>query len=201
MISNKLAVNNEGVGMEEAFAEVEKVAAYQSLTPKQALRLRLLAEEMMGLVRGIVGKFSAYFWAEGEGKNIELWLEAMVLVDDEARRQLLSVASDGKNFHAKGVVGKLRSVMESFLVGNAIASEYIGGIGSVMSYGDVPGYGYDQMWSLCTFRSDVGQRAEREPEAREEWDELEKSVLANLADEVLVGLRAGKVQLVIRKAF
>ena len=35
----------------------------------------------------------------------------------------------------------------------------------------------------------------------EEWDELEKSVIANLADDVTVGVLNGKVDMVVRKKF
>lgn len=37
--------------------------------------------------------------------------------------------------------------------------------------------------------------------AEEAWDELEKSIVAKLADDVQVGIRSGKVELVIRKRF
>ncbi len=201
MKTNVIRVDNEGNGMTEALNEVEKFAAYQSLDGKQALRLRLLGEEMMGLVRGIVGQFEAEFWAEGENGKCELWLETHVLAAGEMRDELLKLATDGRNFAARGVMGKVRCVLQSFLVSNAAASEYLGGIGSAMAYGDVPGYGFDQMWSLCAYRNWVGKSIGSDAEAREDWDELEKSIVAKLADEVLVGVCGQRVQLVIRKAF
>ena len=201
MKTNVIRVDNEGNGMTEALNEVEKFAAYNSLDAKQALRLRLLGEEMMGLVRGIVGEFEAEFWAESRDGACELWLETSVLADGVVRDELLKLSTDGRNFTAKGVMGKVRCVLQSFLVSNAVASEYLGGIGSATSYGDVPGYGYDQMWSLCAYRDWVGKRVGSDAKVREDWDELEKSIVGKLADEVLVGVCGQRVQLVIRKRF
>ena len=201
MKTDVIRVDNEGRGMTRALNEVEKFAVYNALDGKAALRLRLLAEEMMGMVRAIVGEFEADFWAECKDRSCELWLETEVLADGATRDELLKLATDGRNFAAKGVMGKVRCVLQAFLVGNAVASEYLGGIGSVMSYGDVPGYGYDQMWSMCAYRDWVGKCVGSDVVARENWDELEKSIVAKLADEVLVGVCGQRVQLVIRKSF
>ena len=38
-------------------------------------------------------------------------------------------------------------------------------------------------------------------ENKEAWDELEKSIIANLADDVLVGVRKDKVEILIIKKF
>lgn len=203
MKTNVIRVDNEENGIAEALAEVEKFAVYQNLDEKQTLRLRLLAEEMMGLVRGIVGKFEADFWGESKGRTVELWLETRALVDEPQRVELLNLASDGRNMAARGVIGKIRCVLQAFLVSNAIASEYVGGLGRIMSYGDVPvpGLGYDQMWALSAYRECVSGRVSEDAEAQEDWDEMEKSIVGNLADEVLVGICGQNVQLVIRKNF
>ena len=48
--------------MEAALNQAEKVAAYKSLSPKNTLHLRLLTEEMMGMMRSITGETQGKFW-------------------------------------------------------------------------------------------------------------------------------------------
>ena len=52
------------------------------------------------------------------------------------------------------------------------------------------------MWSLQinaeTDQSDV-------PEISEAWDELQRSIIANLADDVQVGIRGGHVKMIVSR--
>ena len=54
--------------------------------------------------------------------------------------------------------------------------------------------GYTNEWSLSVYRESA--RADEEA-----WDELEKSVIANLADDVTVGIIEGKVEIIVIKNF
>lgn len=206
MESNKIPVNNQGIGIEDVFAEVEKFSEYQSLNQKETLRLRLLAEEMMGLVRGIVGGFEAYFWLAGEKKNISLHLEAYTSMDIDKRDELLAMATSGKNMAARGFMGKVRDMFETYLLSSDALNQYAVNNGiNLFPYGemDMMTAGMDwgtNFWSLERYRSDVeGHR--QEASAAEAWDELEKSIVARLADDVLVGIRSDKVELIIKKKF
>ena len=62
MTSNVVTVVSDGTGIAEALAEAEKTAVYCSLGHKQTLQLRLLAEELTGMIRSIVGFAEAKFW-------------------------------------------------------------------------------------------------------------------------------------------
>ena len=61
--------------------------------------------------------------------------------------------------------------------------------------------GYERMWSLKSMRNDLDNSKNNNAGAEEEWDELEKSIVGKLADEVLVGVRSRKVELIIKKKF
>ena len=54
--------------------------------------------------------------------------------------------------------------------------------------------GYTNEWSLSAYR----ENAKSDKTA---WDELEKSVIANLADDVTVGIIEGKVEIIVIKNF
>ena len=54
--------------------------------------------------------------------------------------------------------------------------------------------GYSGEWSLVNYRKTAVS-------GTDEWDELEKSVIANLADDVTVGIIKGKVEIAVKKSF
>jgi hypothetical protein len=55
---------------------------------------------------------------------------------------------------------------------------------------------YSSLWSLDQYRSTA-----RKDEQAEDWDELEKSVIASLADDVIVGVRGKRADIIIVKKF
>ena len=66
MKTDVITVSSKGKRMESALAQVDKLAAYKGLSPKDALHLRLLTEEMMGMMRSITGETNGEFWIEDE---------------------------------------------------------------------------------------------------------------------------------------
>ena len=117
MKSNICKLNKDLTCLAAVLAEVEKVTAYNSLEDKKALRLRLLAEELCGMLPGLVEKFSGEFWAENDGNNyalhVNLEADSMSL---EIRDELISVSKTGKNAAAKGIMGKIRAIAETMLL-------------------------------------------------------------------------------------
>ena len=117
MKSNICKLNKDLTCLEAVLAEVEKVTKYNGLEEKKALRLRLLAEELCGMLPGLVENFSGEFWAENDEDNYELHVE--LKAEDmslDLRDELISVSKSGKNAAAKGIMGKIRAVAETMLL-------------------------------------------------------------------------------------
>ena len=72
MKTDVIKITPNGDGIPEALEETEKAAAFRRLDRKQTLRLRLLAEEMTGMLKTIVGNAPLRFWVESEGKAFSL---------------------------------------------------------------------------------------------------------------------------------
>ncbi|MCR5371191.1 MAG: hypothetical protein K6E83_10860 [Clostridium sp.] len=206
MKTNEILVDNHGSGMDEALREVEKFAVYNELSHKDTLRLRLLAEEMMGMVRSIAGDFQACFWAEGQGRVCRVCLNADLIMDAERRRELLAVARSGKNARAKGFMGKIRDILENCMCSYEEAEQEELAAGIVMPFGDM-GYvdpmfsvGFTgDVWSMQKLRDEAAE--ENGEKAEEVRDELEKSIVARLADDIRVGITGDKAEVVIEKTF
>ena len=201
MKSDVIHVNSDGSGRTEVLDQVERVAAFKNLDRKNTLHLRLLAEEMMGMLSSITSEVEADFWIEGNEGDFSLHLVTETVMHSEKREKLLSVSSSGSNAAAKGVMGKIRDIftrafepmdgsfMSSYAAQNAMY--YDMGMGGSTNLAM-------QMWSLNQYKEELEKNDRQESE---EWDELEKSIVANIADEVEVYIREGEVEMVIYKRF
>ena len=206
MKSNICKLNEDLTCLETVLGEVEKVTAYNGLEDKKALRLRLLAEELCGMLSGLIKNFSGEFWAENDGDNYELHVE--LKADDmniDLRDELISVSKSGKNAAAKGIMGKVRAVAETMLLVAADpevsvpTEEYYDCHGYNMSFGYinppcVDEAGYMCSWSLFCYKTAVEEK-------EDEYAELERSIVAKLADDIIVGVRGKNVVIVVEKYF
>lgn len=205
MKTDVIEITPSGEGIENALLETERAAAYRKLEPKQALRLRLLAEETAGMLRTLIGEEKFRYWIESEGTKFSLHLETQTIVTRALREELLSASSSGKNAAAKGFMGRLREILTSMSESYVPAAVAETGYG--YSYVDVTGFDASMDmspnamlygWSLRAYRNAVAENKEKEPE---KWDELEKSITAKLADDVKIFIRGNNVEMVIEKTF
>ena len=206
MKSNICKLNEDLTCLGAVLAEVEKVTTYNGLEDKKALRLRLLAEELCGMLPGLIENFSGEFWAENDGNNYELHVELKADdMDIDLRDELISISKSGKNSAAKGVMGKIRAVAETMLLVASDPNIYVP-CGEFYDYHDYNmgfGYidpsiavetGYMYSWSLFNYKTAVEEK-------EDEHAELERSIVAKLADDIIVGVRGKNVELVVKKSF
>ena len=208
MKSNICKLNEDLTCLETVLSEVGKVTTYNGLEDKKALRLRLLAEELCGMLTGLIENFSGKFWAENEGEAYELHVE--LKADDmsiDLRDELISVSKSGKNAAAKGIMGKIRAVAETMLLA-AFDSDY-SSVPANREYYDNNGFnigfgymdptiayetGYVYSWSLYNYKTAVEEK-------EDEFAELERSIVAKLADDIVVGVSGKNVEIVVKKSF
>lgn len=205
MTISGIKVTTRGEGMEEALAATEKLGLDSGLSHKENLRLRLLAEELIGLLRGISGDVEADYQARQEGKKFVLSLNADVRMTQDMRKQLLAASSSGKNSAARGFMGRLREMVAAILLHENGDSDEVSGLAlGLMSLGGPARYtaGVNAYaWSMSKYMSEVRSSREADEDAADAWDELEKSIVANLADEVSVKIVGSAVEISIAKAF
>ena len=181
-----------------------KIAVYNELDKKQELRLTLLCEELVELLPNLLIFGNGEFWIENNGSSYEIHavVEADDLLTAEDREDILSVSSSGKNAAATGIINKIRIAAETMLASYAESAGVVGVYSTVpdidYAFYDqgmyVDSLGYTNAWSLDRYRTEVKKGSD-------DCDELEKSVIANLADDVTVGIIKGKVEIIVRKNF
>lgn len=197
MKSNVCLLNGQAGQMDAVLAEVEKCTAYNQLAHQDALRIRLLAEELVSMLPALMEHAEGKFWIENDENKYELHVALKSKGTDYlTRERLLSVSSTGKNAAAVGVMGKIRAAAELLLFpadADIAYTDYLGfEAGSDMAF--------NQMWSLRQYESQVYVQNESDIKA-EAWDELEKSIIAKAADDVVVGITGKQVDMIVRKTF
>ena len=192
MKSDVLVISSEGNGMEEVLAQVDAVAAYKELSGKNAMYLRLLAEETMALMRAITGDVKGLFWIEDQDGAFEMHLKVETMTDEKKRDQLLAASTSGKNEATRGFMGKVRAFFQSPSDLPAFSTGFVGA-GAPLSY-------RNYVWSMEDYRSQLQMyRAQNREGAQAAWDELEKSVVAHVADDVKVSIQGRTVEMTILK--
>ncbi len=198
MKTDVIVVSSKGSRMETALAQVDKVAAYKGLKGKNALHLRLLTEEMMGMMRSITGETDGKFWIEDADGVYQLHLQVVTRMDSQKRNQLLAASSTGKNDSAKGLMGRLRDFFDRG------ADEDIASFTSPLllpgMYGESSTPTLDWEWSMMEYEDALSYRVKQnDSAAKEAWDELEKSVVARVADDVRISIKGRTVEMTILK--
>ena len=200
MKSDVIHVTSNGTGISEALKHTEAVAAYRGLPKKNAIHLLLLTEEMMGMMQALTGEHEADFWIENEGDAYCLHLKAETKMNTEMRKKLLATSTSGENVAAKGVMGKIRDLFNRLLepAEETLPAEYASGWNNSLSTAEAAAMARNMsivasnIWSLNRYKAISEKSAEA-------WDELEKSIIANIADEIEIGIADKTVEMVIYK--
>ena len=197
MVSDIISITSSGTNMDQALEQTAKVARFKDLSPKGALHLRLLAEEMMGMMRSITHEVNGRFWIEDQDENgtFRLHLKTETVMDAEKRRELLSASSSGQNEATRSLMGRLR---EFFFRG---ANEDIANYQTpTLNAGIAPGMPMtDWQWSMTRYRDTLSSLKSEKPEAAEAWDELEKSVVHSVADDVKISIKGWETEMILIK--
>lgn len=181
---------------EELLSEVERIGAFCGLSGPQALRLRLLSEETLALVGSLLSRLDCEFWVQNKDKAFELHLKAHAPVTFEQRDELVKLSTRGENEATKGILGKISGVFQSFIMGENEAP-YVGVYAAdTAAMGGSGLGGYSQLWSLAAYQETLNEEAKKA-----DWDGLEKSIIASMASDVVIGVTSNLVEMVVKINF
>lgn len=196
MITTTVKISNSGAGMKEALALTEKIGQENGLDRKAVLHLRLLSEELFGMLRSITGEVESDYWLENDGNKYELHLKTEANLTEEMKKQLYSASTSGKNDAAKGFMGKIKLMLV-----NAFTSAKENLPYAVMNTANsyAPSAAANAAtWSLSGYKEELKKN---DGEKSEAWDELEKSIVASIANDVRVRVIGKTAEIIIDKAF
>lgn len=197
--SDQLYIDSTEEKASAAIAVVDDFLSLQNLDRKKAIHLRLLAEEAVGMVKAMTGDFEALFWMEQEDGEYKVKLTVKTDMDREKKEELLSLSTSGDNTAAKGIMGKIREIIENSLL------DLDSALRQQSQYGGNNGYTYVGMgmledapvWSLNSYREALEDKSDKDDTDDEAWDELERSIVASLAKDVTIGIKNNLVDMTI----
>ena len=206
MKTEVMIITDDLQGKDDILKAADKFSQYNDIKDKSALHIRLLTEEAVSMVNGIMENFKAKLWLESEktdkGLLCRICVTAEKAVNSKQEEQILSVATTGENESARGILGKIREMFrlsvqqstEGVYQGTDPRADGWYSMG-MCSGGMQSGAAMAaSMWSLTAYRSNLPADS-----ANENWDELEKSIIAKVADDVKVWLKSESTEIVIEK--
>ena len=198
MKSNVCKIVNGNKDLEAILQESERVAEYNGLNHKQTLQLRLLCEEIDGMLPNIVEDFAGDIWLDFEDGvckiNVSIGIPEFNI---DKKEELIGIAKNKKNAAAVGIVGKIRNAIENFFLDEETMKSMALSAGDAeFSNGYYEGVDYAYLWRLEEYRSTVKKETQTDA-----LDELEKSVIASASDDVIVGVKGKCAEIVIIKKF
>ena len=175
--SEKVVIRNVETDIKRAYEVMEHFIFDIDLGKKNALRLRLLGEETLDMTKTITENDGVIiFWLDGNDQECRINLHMNTALSSDDEEKLISLSTTGENAYKRGFMNKIRSFFVERRNNNAA-------------------------WSLEEYRNELAQKKEEDIYSQEAWEDLERSIVANLADSIEVGVKSKEVMLVITKRF
>ena len=174
---------------ERALNEVDAFSRYQEIGAKSSEHLRLIGEELLGMVGGLLDVQEGRFWIEADGDEYVVNLAAKSIVGGRAKSILDSTS---KNIEYKGVSGVVRRAIDN--MGQMFRDS--GATYNLSEQIDAALAGTEVIsedalaWSLNSYSESIAR-----DEKAELWDELELPVLKKLSKDIIISYRNDRVDI------
>ena len=196
-MTEKLWVSSSVRRIDDVMEILNEFAEKNGITGSEYTHLGLLAEETLGMASQLLRVYDGELWLEETATGYEIILEA------EARGN-----ENGNAVPAAAPEGFMAKIAEmlncSFMFENIaeMPEELADMLPDYMSYGireEKETKAWAGRWSLSAYRNSLRMQQEKDRTAHPALEELEKSIVAHLADEVTIGIRGHRIRLVISK--
>ncbi len=199
--SEKILITNKNIIIDDALSKIDSYLEDMELGPKDTLHLRLLTEETIGMLGAMAGEYKALLWLEKDSDNGYVKLTAKTEMDIDKKKEILSVSKSGENTFAKGFMGKIADIIENGMLSYdnvmKLQQQYGGGYVDYAALGGSPSERDFFSWSLEQYRDALEDVMDNDTAAGRAWDELEKSIVAKIAKDVIVGVKHDEVEMTI----
>ena len=197
MKTDKLWVSSAVRRQEDADEILRDFADSNGITGRDRQYLRLLTEETLGMANQLLKVFDGEIWLETTPSGYEIDLEADVREGDSGKP---APAASPEGFMAR--IAEMLNCSYMFDNLAEMPEDLAGMLPDYMSYGirrEAGGPAWAGRWSLSAYRFSLQERQKTDSGAALVLEELEKSIVARLADEVTIGIRGQRIRLVITK--
>lgn len=189
-MSEPFVIDSKNIDFPIIMEEVSKTAAFLELSHSDSLKLTLMTEEMLEMMKEIIYSFFGRFWMETSDKKVILHLEMLSRkLSQEEKDILIAASTSGQNVAEKGLKGRILSMIKH---GNKGKSE-LESESDLFVRTDEDLY-TGTMYVLNT-DPDEGKRVITKIK------DIEHSILTSVADEIKVGIQSDKAEVIVVKNF
>ncbi len=193
----------------KAYGKVDDCVGMLNAGKKDTLHMKLIMDETIGMVKEMTGDFDALMWAERYNDECCVKVIGNTKMDADKKYDILSLAPSRKNSLVEGFTGKIRDLIETGLLNYdsvmKLNQKYNGNMVNVMGLGlyneasavMMPLEFAGVTWSMGEYKENVASNKDSSEEIKAAWDELERSIVASVADDIIVGVKKNKVQITI----
>ena len=173
---------------------VEEFARAAGVAGEEMLRMRLLTEETMCMAQTLLPNFEGELWLEGTSGDYRILLEANVREHEESASPDPEVP--------EGFMAKIAGLLNCSYVFEDVSEMPDRMLEALPEYMQEGMCGQKNTpiwtgeWALSAYRRSLEERR-RAGGAPVDLDELEKSIVAQIASDVIVGVHGGKIRLAI----
>lgn len=199
--SREVHLVSTGDDTTQVLAEAMEFGRILNLSSTNLLKIRLLTEETMSILRTLTGEINLDITFIEKDGTVMLNVETDTFMDATKRADLLSLSQSGVNSSAKGILGRIRDAFEmAFAIPAGVdVSNYTN---PAMMMGvmieNQPEQVMDTLyWSLAAYKDNVEQEEEKADLNPDGWDLLEKSIISSIADDVQIGIRGDHVVMAV----
>ncbi|MDC7292294.1 hypothetical protein NXH67_02025 [Butyrivibrio sp. DSM 10294] len=205
VVTDYMFITSGNINMEKAADRAEELIEDLGIGKKDELHMKLLFEETVGMLQAMVGEYHVALYMERYKNEACIKLTAKTEMDADKKKHLIEVSKRHNNMFVKGFMDKVREVIENGLLNydNVMKLEQQYGF-NMVDYGSMGIYSHVEgmadsgvMWSLAEYRQALKDASETSEAAEYAWDELEKSIVASLAKDVLVGVKGNRVDMTL----
>ena len=180
----------ESANFNQAIAQIELM---DNVSPKICSCIRLLTEETYSMFYELLEAEKLDFELEKDNNKFTITFQTRAWTNEETKEQFLKMSSSGKNDAYKGIKGFFKSILDSLILGSSV-------VGDGCLREEFASLDYE-----CDFykmhRWQLSEYIERTPveKVKAKWDELEKSIIMNFADDISISIRDDVIEMVIVK--
>ena len=169
--------------MEEVTQKIDETIDIYSMNEREEHKLRLLSEELLSMGNHFLPDADALFIVRKEPHCFALCYRAKGRVSMEEKEELIKLSSKKENEMTKTMKGKAAALADYLF--NAPVDMHMGT--GRYAVGTFTHYEYE--WSMKQLMKNVSKL---------EWDRLEKSIIANYADDIIVGILGDNIEIVVK---
>lgn len=210
MKTEKIHLTNDIEVLKSAYEQLDEKIEALELEKKDTLHIKLLMEEAIGVVKQLATDFEADVWTEEYEDICSVKVVGSTKMNADKKYDMIALSKNRKNAMAVGFMGKIKDIIETGMLNydsimklqqdfNGVAVNF-GGMGacSDVSLATHLGASTGFMWSMDGYKDALNDGLKENDGMKAAWDELEKSIVANIANDVIVGVQKDKFEITLK---